>query len=94
MCTALLLTVGACDSSTSNTEPAKTVVGIAAPLTGSLSRTGRDVRIGAEMALELANESRTEGAYSIRLYVEDTESTTAGTEAAFQNLVLPEGYMQ
>lgn len=81
------LSLSACDSSSSNQQPSEITIGLAAPLTGSSSRAGQDLRIATEMAVALANEDLAEGAPSFRLSVEDTRSTTEGTEEAFRNLV-------
>lgn len=80
------LTLNACDSS-SNDQASEITIGLAAPLTGTLARTGQDMRVAAEMAVALANEGLTEGRPSFRLTVEDSKSTTEGTEDAFRRLI-------
>ena len=80
------LTLNACDSS-SNDQVSEITIGLAAPLTGTLARTGQDMRVAAEMAVALANEGLTEGRPSFRLSVEDSKSTTEGTEDAFRSLI-------
>ena len=80
------LTLNACDSS-SNDQVSEITIGVAAPLTGTLARTGQDMRVAAEMAVALANEGLTEGRPSFRLSVEDSKSTTEGTEDAFRSLI-------
>ena len=81
------LCLSACDSSSSNQQPSQITIGLAAPLTGTSSRAGQDMRTATEMAVALANEDLEEGAPSFRLAVEDTRSTNEGTEEAFRNLV-------
>lgn len=82
----LVLTLNACDSS-SNDQVSEVTIGLAAPLTGSLARTGQDMRVAAEMAVALANESLAEGNPPFRLLFEDTKSTTEGAEDAFRSLI-------
>lgn len=86
ICSLVLLFFSACDTS-DNSEPTEIVIGLAAPLTGSLTRTGQEMRVSAEMAIDLANEARTQGTPPFRLHVEDSQSTTEGTEGAFKNLI-------
>lgn len=81
------LSLSACDSSSNNQQPSEITLGLAAPLTGTSTRAGQDMRIAMEMAVALANEDLAEGAPSYRLSVEDTKSTTEGAEEAFRNLI-------
>lgn len=81
------LGLSACDTSSSNRQPSRITVGLAAPLTGTSTRAGQDMRIAMEMAVDLANEDLAEGTPPFRLYVEDTKSTTEGAEEAFRNLI-------
>ena len=83
----IFLSLSACDSSSSNQQPSQITIGLAAPLTGTSSRAGQDMRTATEMAVALANEDLEEGAPTFRLAVEDTRSTTEGTEEAFRNLI-------
>ncbi len=64
------LTLNACDS-TSNDQASEITIGLAAPLTGTLARTGRDMGAAAEMAVFLTNEEIPEGLPSFRLLIED-----------------------
>ena len=82
----LFMSLSSCDSN-SNDQPRETVIGLAAPLTGSLARAGQNMRLASEMTIALANESLSEGMPPFRLLVEDTKSTSDGTEEAFQNLI-------
>lgn len=82
-----LLSLSACDSSNNNQQPSEITIGLAAPLTGTSTRAGQDLRVAVEMAVALANEDLAEGAPPFRLSVEDTKSTTEGTEEAFRNLI-------
>ncbi len=80
------LTLSACDSS-SNDQISEIAIGLAAPLTGTSARPGQDMRVATEMAVALANEDLAEGSPPFRLLVEDTKSTTEGTEDAFRSLI-------
>lgn len=80
------LTLNACDSS-SNDQVSEITIGLAAPLTGTLARTGQDMRVAAETAVALVNEDLPEGRPSFRLSVEDSKSTTEGAEDAFRSLI-------
>lgn len=82
----LFLTLNACDSS-SNDQPSEITIGLAAPLTGTTARTGQDMRVAAEMAVALTNESLAEGRPPFRLLIEDTKGTTEGAEEAFRSLI-------
>ena len=75
----------ACDTGTD--QVTEIVIGLAAPLTGDLTRTGQDMRTAAELSVNLANESRTEGTPPFRLTVENTKSTVDGAEQAFKTLI-------
>lgn len=75
----------ACDTGTD--QVTEIVIGLAAPLTGDLTRTGQDMRTAAELSVNLANESRTEGTPPFRLTVENTKSTVDGAEQAFKALI-------
>jgi len=82
----LFLSMSSCDSNGTD-EPIETVIGLAAPMTGSLARAGQSMRLAAEMTIALANDSLSEGVAPYRLMIEDTESTTDGAKKAFENLI-------
>ena len=81
-----LFSLSACDTS-SNDQVAAINIGLAAPLTGTSTRVGQEMRMAAEMAIVLANEDLADGRAPFRLTVEDTNSDTDGTEDAFNKLI-------
>ena len=82
-----LVTLSACDSGGNLEQPTEITIGLAAPLTGVVSRTGQGMRLAAEMAIDEVNASRVEGTPSFRLLVANTNSTTDGAEEALRSLI-------
>ena len=69
-------------------DPAEEImVGAVAPLTGSLSPTGRGMKNGFELAVKEINASSLLGGRTIRLLVEDNLSNLDGNRAAYGRLV-------
>ena len=91
----VLLTVGlfctmwlvACDSIDSPEERTEIEIGAVIPLTGTLTRTGSEMRQALEMARDLANEADLIPNHTINLVVEDSRSNADGAEEAVAELI-------
>ncbi|MDE2834775.1 MAG: ABC transporter substrate-binding protein [Bacteroidota bacterium] len=82
-----MLGLASCDSTDSMEEKREIEIGAVLPLTGTLTRTGSEMRQALEMARDLANEAEMLPGHTIKLMIEDDGSTVDGAEAAFRGLM-------
>ncbi len=73
------------------TEPAEIVIGVSAPLTGSIPVVGRGTKFGAEMAADEVNSAGGLDVggkkYKVRLIIDDSANDPKQTAAVFQKLI-------
>ena len=81
------LGLASCDSTDSSVETVEVEIGAVLPLTGTLTRTGSEMRQALEMARDLANESAMIPGHEIKLVIADDRSSVDGAEAAFLELM-------
>ena len=81
------LVLGSCDSADDMVPEGDIEIGAVLPLTGTLTRTGAEMRRAIEMARDQVNAMNLIPNGEIRLTVEDNQSSADGTEAAFRKLV-------
>ncbi len=94
MLVVLILAVGALGGSAQGQkagEPTEVVIGVSAPITGTIPVVGRGTRFGAEMAAEEVNARgglNVGGTmYKVRLIIEDSANDPKQTAAVFQKLI-------
>ena len=82
-----MLGLASCDSTDTSPETGEIEIGAVLPLTGTLTRTGSEMRQAFEMARDLANESEMIPGHVVKLRIEDDRSSLDGAEAAFRELM-------
>ncbi len=84
------LALGSCDSTSDDLVPDDIEIGVVLPLTGTLTRTGSEMRRAIEMARDQANDLNLIPDIEIELVVADNTSSADGSEVAFDQIITEE----